>query len=313
MSSTQQQLQQAYELIKAGRKAEAVKILTPIVTFDEDNANAWWLMANASDLPEDIREALEHVLRLKPDNDKAQYMLEQLNIKYPPRQKAKNDEFSFDDDPFADIDDYQPKVYRKGSGAVSAGTPQRIQVTKSKSGTNPLVIVLAFIGVLTLVGCLVCVGTGALGTLAFGQVVQQVMNDPTVQAAMSDPTVQAAFEQIGEEVNRQSLNTSDVTMRGTILRGTTERATVDAFTDDGWTFNGELGESIMIEAVSPDGELDTVLYLYNSDGQLLAENDDIEFGDNTNSRIEISMPYNGQYTIVVSAFGSGGDYELTVR
>lgn len=304
-----QKLQEAYELIRAGKKAQAVKILTPIVTIDENNASAWWLMANASELPEDIREALENVLRLKPNDIKAQNMLAKLNEQYP--VKAKNDEFSFDD-PFADIDDYQPKVYSKGS-SVSVGTPQRVTVTKAKSGTNPVVIVLAILGVITLAGCLICVGTGAIGGMAIFQGVQEVINDPTVQAALNDPTVQAALQEIGSEFNTSETLPSDLNRRGRIQLGTTERATVDTFTDDGWTFEGELGRSVTIEAVGTSNDLDTQLSIYNADGQLLAENDDIEMGSNTNSRIVLALPYNGNYTIVVSAFGEGGNYELTVR
>jgi hypothetical protein len=238
-------------------------------------------------------------------------MLAKLNERYPPQQKVKNEDFSFDD-PFANadiVDDYQPKVYRSGGVGVS---PQRVNVTNARKGTNPLVIVLAIIGVITLIGCLVCVGTGVIGSLAIGQVVQEVVNDPTVQAAMNDPTVQAVFEEIGEEFGESRQTLGSVSMRGTIARGTTERAVVGDDTDDGWTFNGELGVSVTIEAVSPDGNLDPQLYLYDSNGQLIAENDDIEFGENQNSRIEIRLPSNGQYTIVVSSFGSGGDYELTL-
>jgi hypothetical protein len=271
-------------------------------------------MANASDLPEDIREALENVLRLKPDQDKARQMLDRLNERYPPEPKARADDFSFDDDPFADdFGEYEPHVYQKSKNTPSTGSRQPVAVTKPKSGgTNPLIIVLAILGVLTIGGCVVCVATGALGTIAAGQVFQQVLSDPTVQAAMSDPTVQAAFEQIGQAVDMQTLG-DNVNQRGSILRGTTQRATVDTFTDDGWVLEGEQGQSITIECVSPDGTLDPELYLYNADAQLIAENDDIDFGVNTNSRIQINLPYTGLYTIVVSAFGEGGAYELTVR
>lgn len=346
MSSTNQQLQQAYDLIKAGKKAQAVKILASIVTIDEDNPNAWWLMANASELPEDIREALEHVLRLKPNDIKAQNMLSRLNERYP--VKAKNDEFSFDDDPFsddpfADVDDYQPTTYRS-----SVGKPQNVTVTKSSSGTNPIMIVLAFLGIITLVGCLICVGTGAIGGLAIFQGVQEVvndpdfltavsdptmqafmanpaqaleqitsdptlqaaLNDPTLQAALNDPTVQAAMREFGLLNMPQSLP-NDLNRRGSIQLGTTQEGRVDTFVPDSWTFEGESGSSITIETAGV-GDLDTQLGIYNADGQLLAQNDDMN-SSTVNSRIEFTLPYNGRYTIVVKAFSSGGNYELTVR
>ena len=64
--STRQQLQQAYEFIRSGRKSEAEAILLPILKANEDDANAWWLLANAVTSPDDIREALQNVLRLRP-------------------------------------------------------------------------------------------------------------------------------------------------------------------------------------------------------------------------------------------------------
>ncbi len=47
---------------------------------------------------------------------------------------------------------------------------------------------------------------------------------------------------------------------------------------------------------------------------MIAENDDINLlQGNTNSRISITLPVSGKYTIIVSAFGNGGDYEISVR
>jgi hypothetical protein len=47
---------------------------------------------------------------------------------------------------------------------------------------------------------------------------------------------------------------------------------------------------------------------------LIAENDDINLlqGD-MNSRISLTLPASGKYTIIVSAFGQGGDYDISVR
>lgn len=323
MSSTNQQLQQAYELIKVRKKSEAVDLLVPILKTDEDNANAWWLMANALDTPDDIREALENVIRLRPENDKAREMLNKLNERFPPKPKIKNDEFTFDDDPFADIpaahddpfaddydENYKPKVYQKGRGALSSSSPsvsrpRSVSVTKSKSSTNPLVIILAIIGVVALGGCLLCVATGTIGTIFAGQMVEQLMGDPTIQAAMDE------FAEIAQDY--ETLRAENVTARGEILFGTTERATLDAFSDDSWMFNGRAGDTIIIEAVSPDGMLDPRLFFYNADGQLLAQNDDIDLGENTNARIQIALPYDGRYSIVVNGWFGSGFYELTIR
>jgi hypothetical protein len=320
MSSANQKLKQAFDLIKAKKKKEAVDILLPILKTDQDNADAWWLLANARDTPDDIREALENVLRLRPTHEKAQQMLDKLNQRYPPPKPKRDDEFTFDDDPFADDEDeYQPRVYKKGAGAVQVGKSGKVEVTKSKSGTSPLVIILAIIGVIAALGCIACLALPLLGITLFGTAVSQVVNDPTVQAAFNDPTVQAAFQDIADSItsvaglaDSQTLPTN-LRMRGTIEPGQTVQGTVDTFDPDGWAFSGSEGRPITIELNALSDDLDPQLYFYNADGQLIAENDDTVFGENLNSHIEFTLTYSGSYTIVVSAFGSGGDYELTVR
>lgn len=305
-----QRLKQAYELIKAQKKQEAVDILLPILKFDDKNTDAWWLMANALEAPDEIRQALENVLRLRPGDDKARKMLNNLNLRYPP-PKLKNDEFAFDDDSFEVIDapdDYQPRVYKKG--AVPLGEDGKVVVTKSKGRTSPWVIILAIFGVVGLLGCVVCLALPLAGISVFAPVIEQVVNDPTFQAALENmPEMMTSVAVISE--TSQTLP-SDVRMRGTIEPGQTVQGTVDTFEDDGWTFSSSQGRQTTVELTGRGG-LDPQLAIYNADRQLIAENDDIDFMKNTNSRIELSLPYSGNYTIVVSAFGTGGDYELTVR
>ncbi len=84
MSDISQQLKQAIALIKAGERKKAIQILLPILQQDNDNADAWWLLANCLSEPGDAREALENVLRLRPDHTRARQMLEKLNELHPP-------------------------------------------------------------------------------------------------------------------------------------------------------------------------------------------------------------------------------------
>jgi hypothetical protein len=60
---------------------------------------------------------------------------------------------------------------------------------------------------------------------------------------------------------------------------------------------------------------DTNLRLDDAQGKVLAENDDIEDGVNTNSRLLFTARQDGGYRIVAAAFeGRGaGAYTLTVR
>jgi hypothetical protein len=92
---------------------------------------------------------------------------------------------------------------------------------------------------------------------------------------------------------------------------------------DLYSFNGMAGQQIRIE-MSDDpavaGTLDTYLYLFAPDGSLIAENDDIELGTITNSRIPVTagtfftLPQNGSYTIVATSFdnNASGQYTLAL-
>lgn len=73
------QMQQAYQLIRNGRKQEAIAILVPIVRATPTNADAWWLLANAVDNLDQRRRALQQVLRLRPEDERAQRMLSRLD------------------------------------------------------------------------------------------------------------------------------------------------------------------------------------------------------------------------------------------
>lgn len=88
MASTQQQLAQAYELIKQEQVDEALGILKPITVAEPDNVDAWWLLANAAGEPREARIALINVLKIDPNYSKAsdaQELLDKLNDMYPPR------------------------------------------------------------------------------------------------------------------------------------------------------------------------------------------------------------------------------------
>lgn len=87
MSSTRDDLEFAYKLIKRNKTQDALDLLRPIVALEPENIHAWWLLAYAATDPREAREALIQVLRLDPDYvnaPKAREMLTQLNQQYPP-------------------------------------------------------------------------------------------------------------------------------------------------------------------------------------------------------------------------------------
>jgi hypothetical protein len=102
---------------------------------------------------------------------------------------------------------------------------------------------------------------------------------------------------------------------------------------DRYQFNGTAGENFLIEmnaAIPPQsGGLDTYLYLIAPNGSIVAQNDDIAVGTQTNSRILCSgpdsdpgpcaveyftLPQTGTYIIIATSFSNGetGAYSLTL-
>jgi hypothetical protein len=92
--ATRNQLEQAYRLIQQDDLDRAIAILKPIVAAEPDNADAWWLMAHAVSEPQDAREPLENVLRLRPDHAEARQLLNELE------QEAALDTFGETPEPF---------------------------------------------------------------------------------------------------------------------------------------------------------------------------------------------------------------------
>jgi pimeloyl-ACP methyl ester carboxylesterase len=71
-------IQNAYQLIKAGKHREAQAILIPIVREDQDIADAWYLLGFALGDPEKRLYAFQQVLRIDPSNQPAQKQIARL-------------------------------------------------------------------------------------------------------------------------------------------------------------------------------------------------------------------------------------------
>ena len=94
-------------------------------------------------------------------------------------------------------------------------------------------------------------------------------------------------------------------------------ATGDAVLEDGslydeYTFAGSTGQQITISLTSQD--FDPYLILLDPQGQRISENDDVS-RNNRNSRLVITLPNNGTYTVVANSYesGSNGEYEIKIE
>jgi hypothetical protein len=69
------ELTEVYQLIKAGQRQDAGRILKDYLAQHKDDPQAWWLMSHAVTKPDAIRQCLETVLRLDPAHEQARARL----------------------------------------------------------------------------------------------------------------------------------------------------------------------------------------------------------------------------------------------
>ncbi|HEX8149454.1 MAG TPA: zinc-dependent metalloprotease family protein [Pyrinomonadaceae bacterium] len=128
----------------------------------------------------------------------------------------------------------------------------------------------------------------------------------------TSPACAAGATQIGiGQTLAGSLTTSDCTAA--------QPNRLTAF-EDLYTFVARSGQRVRIEMSTTGATgIDTYLYLFAPDGTLIAENDDIVLGNNTNSRIPVAagafftLPQTGVYTIAATTFDTAATGSYTVR
>ncbi|MFW5696206.1 MAG: tetratricopeptide repeat protein, partial [Phototrophicaceae bacterium] len=95
-------LQEAVERIQIDDYEGAARLAREVLKENKQDAEAWWVMANAVQDPDMTMKALERVVKLRPDFDEAREWLDEL--------KQENDPETFfariddEDDPFGGVD-----------------------------------------------------------------------------------------------------------------------------------------------------------------------------------------------------------------
>lgn len=268
-------LKQAYQYIKQGEKNTALKLLEPYISKHPDDVNGWWLMAHATDRPDERRESLEQVLAIDPGYTPAQKMMERL------------------------------------SGGGGAGKRKSSPLPKAKSAsksskTETIIGIALIVAALFMFACggifyAVSRGTNAL--------VQEIAQSVTVEYNSSGSVSNSS----GGSGVVFADNMWDVDNNGTIQVGQTKNGRIDdTFTDEGWLFEGRSGQTITVE-VNASGGLDPTVTVYAPDGREIAYNDDIELFDNRDSRVTVTLDDSGTYGIVVGSWSDLGGYRLSVR
>ena len=268
----------------------------PLVRADPLSADAWWLLANAVENRDQKLRALDRVLKLRPGDEAAQKMLDRLGGQPPPAQTppAKRTATVARAPAQEEFTDFE------------AEPTDRVRVRRPRR--NPLTIILALIGLLTVLSCGVCIAVTAVSIPTIRVAVQQVVLTMTYVPSLGLLSNIATPDASATPV----MLPSDLQIQGSVEVGQVIQNSVSTFHGDGWTFNATANQHIVIEVDAFDPKLDPHLYLYDPSGLQIAENDDIDGSGNRNSRIEITLPSAGKYTIRISAFADGGAYKLTL-
>lgn len=179
MMAHEEELKQAVELIKAGRKKAGGRILTDILNVDPENERAWLWVTACVDSDQERKYCLEQVLRINPNNQAAQKALAKL----APTNTAPvgfTDELPASQPPdsrfgmVAPIEQQKPEPVLPYQPDPAAGSPVTavantegtplpgaglVQETPARRKTSALTIILSVLLGLVLV-CGACAGIG---------------------------------------------------------------------------------------------------------------------------------------------------------
>ncbi len=152
-------LQQAYELIQRDNLVAARDLLDDYLVTHPNDADAWWLYAHAVADPVEAQDALETVLRLRPDYPGASDLLDESQQLLP-----ITDEDLFDDVPVTTTS--QPTVVTTPSVQPTPAAPMATTSTSTNTavrsgGQSPVFLLVAIVVAILLIGLAVILANQA--------------------------------------------------------------------------------------------------------------------------------------------------------
>ncbi len=345
MSFMPDPMQNAYRLIRDGRHVDAQQLLLPIVRDDPSNADAWWLLANALQNGSKAEYALQQVLSLRPDDERARKMLERLrvndgsvgsspfpNAASPVQSMPTADDFSRDLGSLGKASRKpHPLEIPPVAGSASSSDDFSVFEKPPRSANDPFAGVklkndsstftptyvpprrpasgnpcVIFLAIIGAITLFGCAVCSVLTLTSAGTVSEIVQGlSGTFEA---DPQFRQFLESGDSSVDQAWVNSrlpTGLDAGGELIYGDSRNA--DLTTDDEYyTFMGNAGDSVIIT-------LDDVSISGGFDPLLKLYNpedrqiaQDDDGGDDLNARITYTLTATGKYTIVVSRF-SGED------
>lgn len=384
MPVSKAQLQEIRELIKSGKRKQAVSKLAVLIERDHDNPELWWLLANASDDPIQARMAAEQLLSLRPNDERAQkllkrletrQLLQEMGVKRPVQANTNRRVLFFmgftalivlvalvavvivssrpDTRSVAELPTQVilPTVTAtltpsatESPTATQTDTPQIIapETTQDVNAAAfaPEVTAPAFAPEATddpnFYGAELTAEPApdeASGASGFTRPPQQPTTDfnftittPSARGLPPEVTQEAAAANFNPEVTQDAfLFNPEVTQemyldpstgqmipvipatptprpaekRGLLTDTQPIQEIIRPYAEHAWTFSGYRGEKIRIEVLSITGSGNPSLLLLDPSNAKIAEDVDVVSGDNKDAVIELALPGDGVYTVIV--------------
>jgi hypothetical protein len=221
---------------------------------------------------------------LRPDHAQAREKLQQLK---------SASEFNFDDSSSAvGFGDSLQKAKRDQPIYVEPVQP-------AKKGNNPVLVILAVIGVVALVICGACFIITTQGVNMMGQAMATVMNSIT--------SMPGSFPKDLSDI-------SSVQSNPNINKGDTVQGQVTSpFGAEGYKFNGETGQTITITVTTKEKDFLPEVGLYDPSGKLVDSDSVFSPSGSQGATITTKLSSSGTYTIVVRGFFSEGNFTLATQ
>jgi hypothetical protein len=299
---SESQLERAYQLIKEGREQDALDIIEPILSDDPNNADAWWLLANATeDLPSK-QHALEEVLRIGTTPEREAKAREMLNA----TREMQNS-----------MADPSPEFAGMPRQSKGQGAPRRKilrdgdRVKASSGGGNAGKTILMIVGGLSVFACMLCIGVVAL----IAPVTTEVVT--SIEEAGGFENMDGAVEELVmgfREAPDDYIDMEEIEDGDTVTGAITSP-------DDriGYTYEADAGDRIRVEIRALTGNIAPPVFVYSPDGLLFEDTEggiesENSFSGDSTSTLTTTLQRDGDYLLIIRPVFSLGqnEYEMTL-
>ncbi|MFQ3537155.1 MAG: hypothetical protein SNJ58_14940 [Aggregatilineales bacterium] len=141
-------LSEARKAIASGNKPTARALLEQALTLDDNNVQAWLLLARVVDTPRERRICYENVLDLDPNNVEARRALETLKPSPPSSASLTRPPASSAQPSTPQRPPVRPPTTRPGT--TTPGVAEAWRSQRQTRGVNPLIIVISVISILAI-------------------------------------------------------------------------------------------------------------------------------------------------------------------